>query len=52
MNWLNTQPAFGPMSGTESTYSSIWLITSVVVLSLIVLIGWYIIRYFRNFKNK
>ncbi|WP_211750144.1 hypothetical protein [Paenibacillus sp. Marseille-Q4541] len=43
---------FGPLSTGEETYDPILAITSVVVLLVILVIGFYVTRYFRNHRNK
>ncbi len=44
--------SFGPLSSGEEIYDPILVITSVVVLLVFLVVGYYVSRYFRNHRNK
>ena len=49
---VEPRTSFGPLSSGEDTYDPILVITSVVVLLVFLVVGYYVSRYFRNHRNK
>lgn len=54
MLYAEEQPRsnFGPLSSGEEPSDPILVITSLVVLLVFLVVGFYVYRYFRNHRNK